>query len=127
MNRPEIELGPELTNYKDFAMDLTPELRGLTIGNSPTIQTAHNSFAAYVLSPALALLLLSASRIRLQFIHTNNHHHHPTFRPEIVSVDAQKATSDDDVFHFIGYVPVGGKVYELDGLQEGPILLGNVR
>ena len=38
----------------------------------------------------------------------------------------RKAKDGDDVFHFVAYIPFKKQVFELDGIENGPILLGEV-
>ena len=40
--------------------------------------------------------------------------------------DQFEATGNEDIFHFVAYLPFGNKVYELDGLQSGPIAIGEL-
>lgn len=96
-NISKLVLGPTLEALKSFTSSFPADLKGEAIGASDDIREAHNSFA----------------------------------RKEAFLIDdSQKrtATDEDDVFHFIAYVPHGKNesVYELDGLQSGPILSGVV-
>ena len=91
----ELVLGDTLTNLSSFLVDLPFDMRGESIGASEEIRSAHNSFA----------------------------------RRDAFLSDPDKArrvaTDEDDVFHFIAYVPhSNGTVYELDGLKAGPVSCG---
>jgi ubiquitin carboxyl-terminal hydrolase L5 len=70
------------------------------------------------LDPATKGMALSNSDV-VRTAH-NSFRHQSSF--EIVKDEDDKS---GDAFHFVGYVVIDNKVYELDGLQKGPILVGD--
>ena len=51
--------------------------------------------------------------------------HNSFAREHYMEMDLGK-TDKEENFHFITYVPIGGAVYELDGLREAPIRVGEI-
>lgn len=43
--------------------------------------------------------------------------HNSFGRQNLFELDNKSKNKDEDVFHFVGYVPIDGRLYELDGLK----------
>ena len=82
----------------------------LTLGDT---LTSFKEFCSSFDSTMKGLTLSNSDEIRTV--------HNSFARQSVFEYDAKAATKDDDVFHFVGYVPVNGRLYELDGLKEGPM------
>jgi ubiquitin carboxyl-terminal hydrolase L5 len=96
LNTPpeQVELGPTLSEFREFTASFPPSLKGVSISSSEPIKKAHNAFG----------------------------------RTDAFLNDGKfvsSSRSSEDVFHFVAYIPKDNKVYELDGLQTGPIVVGD--
>jgi hypothetical protein len=94
LNKENVELGSVLENFKIFAKDLPADMRGLCLSNSLEIRQIHNEFGN--LEGQLA------------------------FGEE---GDSENRKESKDPFHFVAFVHKNGKIYELDGLKECPIVV----
>jgi ubiquitin carboxyl-terminal hydrolase L5 len=52
--------------------------------------------------------------------------HNSFSHPEPFEYEEVAAKEGDDVFHFISYIPFHDGVYELDGMQKGPVFIGKI-
>ena len=48
------------------------------------------------------------------------------FRQQLYEIEDKSPQGKEDVFHFIAYLPIKGRLYELDGLKPAPIDLGAI-
>ena len=97
LNLTDVELGPVLTKLKEFTAGHDPESKGLAIGNMLELARAHNRHA----KPEYAILQA------------------PSKRGSAVVSSAH--TLVPETYHFVSYVPVNDRLFELDGLKQYPI------
>lgn len=96
LNCPEIELGSALSKLKQFSAGLDPESKGFAIANMSELSHAHNKYAR----PSNVALPVGGRK---------------------GSVVSSARALMPETYHFVSYVPINGRLFELDGLKEYPI------
>ncbi|XP_068999714.1 ubiquitin carboxyl-terminal hydrolase BAP1 [Embiotoca jacksoni] len=91
LNCSGVELGTTLSRMKAFTKGFSPESKGYAIGNAPELARAHNSHARP----------------------------EPRHLPE--KQNGISAVRTMEAFHFVSYVPIKDRLFELDGLKAYPI------
>ncbi|KAK3103085.1 hypothetical protein FSP39_016344 [Pinctada imbricata] len=86
-----VKLGSTLSQLKEFSKNMSPEDKGVAIGNMPELAAAHNS-------------------------HARPEPRHPPEKQQGLTTARTM-----EAFHFVSYVPIEGRLYELDGLKPYPI------
>ncbi|KAJ4291545.1 hypothetical protein N0V88_006142 [Collariella sp. IMI 366227] len=122
MNAENLALGEKLRKFKQDSMDLSPPLRGNMISNSEWIRTAHNSFARRLDLLNSALALQNQVDKRRKRAKSSNSKAKKTTKRKSRSSGGQ--SDEEPAYHFIAFVPVGNKVWQLDGLQGVPACIG---
>lgn len=95
LNCQGVNIGPTLKSIKHFTEGMDPESKGYVIGNVPKLAHIHNSYA-------------KPERRKLPEKLTKSE----------AGIACRNAI---DTFHYVSYVPINGRVYELDGLKPFPI------
>ncbi|KAL1943721.1 hypothetical protein VTO73DRAFT_4166 [Trametes versicolor] len=134
LNCEDIDIGPAL---KEFAADtdrMSSVMRGLAVSNMALIREAQNSLARPAdlrgARHALASSALESAKNKAKAAAS------PPFKRRKTAASSSRrkrkaasARADEklDAYHYIGYVPAHGRVWELDGLRTaGPLDVGEI-
>uniref|UniRef100_A0A1B6CEQ9 Ubiquitin carboxyl-terminal hydrolase n=1 Tax=Clastoptera arizonana TaxID=38151 RepID=A0A1B6CEQ9_9HEMI len=92
LNCHNIHLGNTLSRLKAHTSGMCPENKGWAIGNTPELARAHNSHA------------MPQAKRRLD---------------KTTGITTGRYTGE--AYHFVSYVPINGRLFELDGLKPYPM------
>ncbi|XP_054290622.1 ubiquitin carboxyl-terminal hydrolase calypso-like [Macrosteles quadrilineatus] len=92
LNCHNIHLGSTLSRLKAHTHGMCPENKGWAIGNTPELARAHNSHA------------MPQAKRRLD---------------KSTGISTGRFTGE--AYHFVSYVPINGRLFELDGLKPFPM------
>lgn len=127
MNSPDVHLGDKLDQFKAATQDLPSVLRGYRLDSDKELRTKHNAFARRI-ELLNADLLLSNEYDDCKGVPETEEK--PTKGRGSRRVKTKKRTvrkkprHDEDACHYKAFVPLGGQVWILDGLEYNPVSLG---
>ncbi|KZZ88985.1 ubiquitin carboxyl-terminal hydrolase [Moelleriella libera RCEF 2490] len=114
MNAPDINLGPQLSAFKEATQTLDTHLRGHSIMSNSFIRSTHNAFTRRIDQLNADLSLENDTQDAAQSKARRG-------------AKRKKRAAVVYGFHFIAYVPCDGHVWELDGLQGSPLKLDSIQ
>ncbi|TFK35832.1 hypothetical protein BDQ12DRAFT_634690 [Crucibulum laeve] len=153
LNCPDIDVGEELRVFRKETEEMSPVMKGLAITNSPILREAHNSLARpadiRAALNSLCISTLEAEKAKLKKAAQKQSAGRgakppPAKRAKTAAStkpvkgkakengkakseeDEEEKEEEEETYHFIGYVPAHGKVWELDGLKSGPLEVGEL-
>ncbi|KAI8995234.1 cysteine proteinase [Trametes punicea] len=134
LNCKGVDIGSVLREFAADTAEMSPVMRGLAISNLPLIRAAQNSLAR----PADirgAWHALAASAVESAKSKAKATASPPSKKRKTTASSSRSrrksasARSEErlDAYHYIGYVPAQGRVWELNGLRSaGPLDVGEI-
>ncbi|CAI2164557.1 3718_t:CDS:2 [Funneliformis geosporum] len=122
LNSPQLEIGTDLREFKEFTKDFPPPVKGFTITNHPSFRLIHNSMARFTFR-----FFSSFSSLIMAPNYTKYFGRHPEEALVVEEASGKPSATVDEsveVYHYIAYVPVDGEVWQLDGLYPHPVSVG---
>ncbi|KAK1231371.1 hypothetical protein PQX77_005513 [Marasmius sp. AFHP31] len=135
-----VDVGEDLATFREETRDMSGVMKGLAISSSHLIRKAHNSLARPAdlrgAQNTIALTSLTARKKTLKSAtaktstkpkqNTKTTTKGGTTKAAKKNEEKEKDSEEEEAYHFIGYVPAYGKVWELDGFKSHPLEVGEL-
>lgn len=135
MNKPDVNLGSDLTAFKATTASLAPPLRGWLLDENPVLRQKHNAYAR-CLEHLNADLFLSNEHedcggwpdedVKKKTSPTSTSTKKRSRKPTTAAATSRKRrrAATEDACHYKAFVFSGGQVWVLDGLEDRPTSCG---
>jgi ubiquitin carboxyl-terminal hydrolase L5 len=121
-----VDLGEHLKSFKDFTQGFPPPLRGNAISNWRLLKSIHNSFARKMdmlkLDIATKKEVERWRRRKARAAKTTSKTSNERKNDALEFMDNEIYP----VYHYVGFVPIKGELWRLDGMDKNPVNLGTI-